>query len=56
MEIEIENRNIDRKCIIIGLPFAKKFSLEYHFNPSEYSEECKHIVGIDMLGFQQSVG
>jgi hypothetical protein len=55
MEIEIENKNIDRKCIIIGLPFAKKFSLEYHFNPSEYSEVCKDLVGVDMLGFLQKI-
>jgi hypothetical protein len=54
MEVEIENKNIDRKCIIIGLPFAKKFSVEYHFDPSAYSEECSHIKGKDMLGFQQA--
>jgi len=51
-ELVVENRSIDRKCIVIGLPFMRKYPTEFNFDPSLYIEtETK---GFDILGFMKN--
>jgi hypothetical protein len=50
-ELEIESPAM-RKCVIIGLPFAKKFSVEYNFDPFTYTSNWTGDKGKEILGFE----
>lgn len=41
-----------RKCIIFGLPFFRKFPVEFHYNMMTFRPGWQGQVGVDALGFR----
>jgi len=53
-ELEFDSPSM-RKCIIFGLPFARKYSLEHNYDPYQYRKDWTGVKGLETLGFEHPV-
>jgi len=49
--IVVDNPSIHRRCIIFGMLFIRKFSIEFNFDPALYTDDFTQT-GISAIGFE----